>query len=129
MGRAAYLCNREKEPRPAGTSHRRRTSHSRRPVSAKVESGSIRRWRGWLRRLLADAPPADAGPSAHDRRLHAIAAISAALTRARDLETAARPLVEQVQALLGVEFAAVSVVDAEAAEARGVFARIGAEDA
>ena len=74
-------------------------------------------------------PAADATASAHDRRLRAIASISASLTRARDLETAARPLVEQVQALLGVEFAAVTVVDPDATEATGVLARQGDQDA
>jgi GAF domain-containing protein len=77
----------------------------------KTESGSQRGWRGWLRQLRAGRPADDVPRSAHDRRLEAIAAISTALTRARDLETAARPLVEQVQALLGVDFAAVTVVD------------------
>jgi PAS domain S-box-containing protein len=67
--------------------------------------------------------------SANDRRLEAIAAISAALTRARDLETAARPLVDQVQTLLGVDFAAVTVVDPDATRASGVLARFGDEDA
>ena len=82
-----------------------------------------------MRRLSTGAPAADATASAHDRRLRAIASISASLTRARDLETAARPLVEQVQALLGVEFAAVTVVDPDATEATGVLARQGDQDA
>jgi PAS domain S-box-containing protein len=94
-----------------------------------MEWGILRRWRGLLRHLANDAPAADAGRSAQDRRLQAIAAISAALTRARDLETAARPLVEQVQELVGVEFAAVTVVNAEGTEASGILARQGSADA
>jgi PAS domain S-box-containing protein len=97
-------------------------------VSTKTESGRHRGWRGWLRRLFG-VPAAEVDASPNDRRLEAIAAISAALTRARDLETAARPLVEQVQALLGVEFAAVTVVDPHSMEAAGILARLGDEDA
>ena len=98
-------------------------------MSTRTESGRHRGWRGWLRRLSRGVQAAGSDASAHDRRLEAIAAISAALTRARDLQSAARPLVEQVQALLGVEFAAVTVVDPGATEATGIYARHGDEDA
>src|SRR5438067_3218231 len=123
MGRTTYLCKAENAAAAKLDRNRSRAYHSQRPVSAKTESGPHQGRRGWLRRLLAGAPAADATPSAHDRRLEAIAAISAALTRARDLETAARPLVEQVQVLLDVQFAAVTVVDPEATEATGIYAR------
>ena len=86
-------------------------------------------WRTRLRLLVPGTPAGDDARTQHDRRLQAIAAISGALTRAHDLETAARPLVEQVQALLGVEFAAVTIVNPEASEATGVFARQGDADA
>src|SRR5437764_9969722 len=125
MGRATYLY----KPETKAACRRDRAYHSRRPVSTKTESGLNRGWRGWLRRLSTGAPAAGATASAHDRRLQPIAAISASLTRARDLETAARPLVEQVQALLDVEFAAVTVVDPDATEATGVLARQGDQDA
>jgi PAS domain S-box-containing protein len=95
----------------------------------KTESGSRQRWRGWLRQLRAGRPAPEVPRSTNDRRLEAIAAISAALTRARDLETASRPLVEQVQALLGVDFAAVTVVDPDATRASGILARLGNDDA
>jgi PAS domain S-box-containing protein len=98
-------------------------------VTVKTEAGSQQGWRGWLRQLRAGRPADDVPRSAHDRRLEAIAAISTALTRARDLETAARPLVEQVQALLGVDFAAVTVVDPDATRASGILARFGDDDA
>jgi PAS domain S-box-containing protein len=98
-------------------------------VSTRTEPGRHRGWRGWLRRLSSGVQAAGDTASARDRRLEAIAAISAALTRAGNLETAARPLVEQVQALLGVEFAAVTVVDPDAAEATGILARHRDEDA
>src|SRR5438067_7682296 len=129
MGRLTYLCKPENSRREKQASRPRRAYHSQRPVSNKTESDPQRGWGGRLRRLLLRAPSADAGRSAHDRRLQAIASISASLTRARDLETAARPLVEQVQALLGVEFAAVTVVDPDATEATGVLARQGDQDA
>jgi PAS domain S-box-containing protein len=76
------------------------------------------------RRLIPRRPTAARGSSSRDRELVAIAAIAGALTRAGDLETAAQPLVEQVLDLIGVEFAAVSIVDADAREATGVAARL-----
>ena len=91
--------------------------------------GSLQGWRGRLRQLRAGSPAVEPPPSANDRRLEAIAAISAALTRAHDLEAASRPLVDQVQALLAVDFAAVTVVDPDAERASGVLARFGDADA
>jgi PAS domain S-box-containing protein len=76
------------------------------------------------RRLIPHRAPAASAAPSRDRELGAIAAIAGALTRAGDLETAARPLVEQVLDLIGVEFAAVTIVDAEAGEAAGVVARL-----
>ncbi|HEY3922563.1 MAG TPA: GAF domain-containing protein [Gaiellaceae bacterium] len=83
------------------------------------------RFRRLLRRAQAQTPAV----SDRDRELGAIAAIASALTRAKDLETAARPLVEQVQSLLHVEFAAVTVVDPDTMQAVGVLARLGDADA
>jgi len=83
-----------------------------------------------LRRRVA-AQPGEArqtGPP-RERELAAIAAIAASLTRARNLEAAARPLVEQVQALLAVEFASVTIVNEEQTEGVGVLARLGDADA
>jgi uncharacterized membrane protein len=62
-----------------------------------MESETHRGWRGWWRRLVEGAADAGADAAEHDQRLEAIAAIATALARARDLETAARPLVEQVR--------------------------------
>src|SRR5437868_4037690 len=121
MGRATYLFNPENSARDA--------YHPQRPVSTTTESKSERGVRAWWRRLVGGSADADAGRAARDRRLEAIAAIGTALARARDLETASRPLVDQVQALLGVEFAAVTVVDPNATEARGILARHGDSDA
>src|SRR5262245_54750507 len=95
----------------------------------ETESGERQGWRGRLRQLRAARPAADVPRSADDRRPEAIAAIPAALTRARDRQAAARPLVDQVQTLLGVDFAAVTVVDPDATAASGVLARFGDEDA
>ena len=94
-----------------------------------IESVSRRGWRERAPGFLRRAHEAKPAPSDRDRELAAIAAIATALTRARDLETAARPLVEQVQSLLGVEFSAVTVVESSTMEARGVLARLGAADA
>ena len=54
---------------------------------------------------------AEARVSLRDRELEAVADISNALVRARTPVDAARPLVRQVTALLGVGFAGVVVVD------------------
>ena len=74
------------------------------------------------------AREAEALVTLRDRELGSLASISAALARARDLETAALPLIEQVQGLLGVEFCAVVLVDEDATTATGVRARLGHED-
>ena len=98
-------------------------------MSTNADSQPERGRRGWWRRLGRGGQNGAATFAAHDRTLQAIAAIASALARARDLETAARPLVDQVQTLLGVDFAAVTVVDSDAHEARGVLARLGEADA
>jgi PAS domain S-box-containing protein len=74
------------------------------------------------------ASDAKALVSLRDRELGALAAISGALARAGDLESAASPLVEQVQALLGVEFTAVVLVDEDATTATGVLGQLNGED-
>jgi PAS domain S-box-containing protein len=66
--------------------------------------------------------------SMRDREVEALGAISTRLARAGDLESAALPLVEQVQALLAVELAGVFLVNEEATEARGVLGRLEGED-
>ena len=60
--------------------------------------------------------------SLRDRELEAVAAISNALARARDPESAARPLVRQVRELLRVEFTGVVLVDDDGETAIGVLA-------
>jgi PAS domain S-box-containing protein len=67
--------------------------------------------------------------SLRDRELGALATIATALTRARDLESAALPLVEQVRDVLGVEFAAVALVDEEGKQAIGIVASFEGHDA
>ena len=58
-----------------------------------------------------------------DRELGAVAELSATLADATDAEGAARRLVDAVFALLGVEFAAVALIDTESRRARGLVAR------
>src|SRR5436305_1773017 len=128
MGRLTYLYKPESSPSRTDDSPCGRAYHLRRPVSTKIESGGDGGWRGRLRRLVGGRPHDVETPSSSSE-LAAIAAIARALTRARDLETAARPLVEQVQILLGVEFAAVTVVDPDRTEATGVLARLDDADA
>jgi PAS domain S-box-containing protein len=88
------------------------------------------RWReralltGGVRRVRE----AEARITLRDRELGSLASISAALARARDLETAALPLIEQVHALLSVQFCAVVLVDEGATTATGVLGRLGSED-
>jgi two-component system, OmpR family, phosphate regulon sensor histidine kinase PhoR len=88
------------------------------------------RWRE--RDLLAGgvrrARDAEALLTLRDREIGSLASISAALARAHDLETAALPLIEQVQALLAVEFCAVVLVDEDATTATGVLGRLGHDD-
>jgi PAS domain S-box-containing protein len=102
-------------------------------VAASVAAAGAFPALGWRERsrglLRRGAAPAETPHAPHERELAAIASISGALTRARDLESAARPLVRETQSLLGAEFVAVTVVDAERREATGVYARLGDEDA
>jgi len=90
----------------------------------------VLRWRdrglvvGGVRRLSE----AEERVSLRDRELSVVASISNALARARDPEGAARPLVRQVQELLGVDFAAVAVVDEDGETATGVYGRLGGKD-
>ena len=67
---------------------------------------------------------AEARVSIRDRELEAVANISNTLARARTPVDAARPLVRQVTALLGVGFAGVVVVDDEADGATGIYAEL-----
>ena len=67
--------------------------------------------------------------SVRDRELEAVAEISNALARARTPADAARPLVQQVTALLGVGFAGVVVVRGEGDSATGVYAELNGEPA
>jgi len=66
--------------------------------------------------------------SVRDRELEAVTALSNELAHARDAEGAARILLPKVQALLGVEFAALACIDERVERAWGVLALVeGAE--
>jgi PAS domain S-box-containing protein len=67
--------------------------------------------------------------SVRDRELEAVSEISNALARARTPADAARPLVRQVTALLGVDFAGVVVVSDDGEEGLGVYAELNGEAA
>jgi PAS domain S-box-containing protein len=67
--------------------------------------------------------------SLRDRELEAVTALSNELARARDAEAAARILLPKVQALLGVEFAALACIDERAEHAWGILALVEGEEA
>src|SRR5579862_8443721 len=128
MGRSTHLYKPENAPATPGGLPAEAVPFAG-PVSTKTESISPRSFGERVRRLLRRAQVHTPAGSARDRELGAIAAIASSLTRAKDLETAARPLVEQVQSLLDVVFSAVTVVDPDSMQAAGVLARLGEVDA
>jgi PAS domain S-box-containing protein len=71
---------------------------------------------------------AEARMSLRDRELEAVAAMSNALARAHDVEEAARPLIQRVRELIGVEFSGVVVVDEAATTALGVLADLDGDE-
>ena len=71
---------------------------------------------------------AEARMSLRDRELEAVAAMSNALARAHDVEEAARPLIQRVRELVGVEFSGVVVVDEAATTAVGVLADLDGDE-
>jgi PAS domain S-box-containing protein len=66
--------------------------------------------------------------SLRDRELEAVAAMSNALARTRDPVGVARPLVRQVRELLGVQFAAVVLVEDDGDTARGILGELDGRD-
>jgi PAS domain S-box-containing protein len=66
--------------------------------------------------------------SVRDRELEAVITTSTVLVRAADPEAVAQPLVAQVRALLGVDFAAVALVDQDASTATGVLGDLDGQD-
>jgi PAS domain S-box-containing protein len=61
--------------------------------------------------------------TARGRELEAVAAISDALARTNDPETAGRVLLDEVSAVFGVEFTALALIHAEQGDAQGLLAR------
>jgi PAS domain S-box-containing protein len=83
----------------------------------------VARWRE--RALVATAQrarEAEARTTIRDRELEAVSAISTALARTQDAEAAARLLLRHVLELVGVEFAALALVDEDLTEAVGFLA-------
>jgi two-component system phosphate regulon sensor histidine kinase PhoR len=66
--------------------------------------------------------------SVRGRELEAVAATADALARTNDPEAAGRVLLDQVGAVLGLEFTALALIDEEAGEARGLVARDEGKD-
>jgi PAS domain S-box-containing protein len=90
----------------------------------------LARWseRGMLTSRVRRVREAEELLSLRDRELGAVSAISNALTRAGDSESAARPLVRQVRQLLGVDFTAVALVNDARTEATGVLGELNGVD-
>ena len=57
------------------------------------------------------------------RELESLESISAAIARAGDVESVARVLLDEIAALIGVEFVGLALVDENMNEARGLLAR------
>jgi PAS domain S-box-containing protein len=83
----------------------------------------LARWRN--RALVATtqrAREAEARTTIRDRELEAVSAFSTALARTQDPEAAGRLLLRHVLELVGVEFAAIALVDEDSTEAVGFLA-------
>src|SRR5205814_2604112 len=63
-----------------------------------------------------------------ERELDTVAGLATSLARTQDSEAAGRALLDEVVALMGVEFAALALVDDEGREARGLVARSSTGD-
>ena len=77
----------------------------------------------WLRERHVGRARAARRSDEVDRELGAVAQLSASLADARDADQAARLLVDAVFTSIGVDFAAVALVDEQAQRARGLVAR------
>ncbi len=66
--------------------------------------------------------------SLRDRELDTVAGLANSLARTQDPASAGRALLDEVIDLLGVEFAALALVDEQGREAHGLVARTGGED-
>jgi PAS domain S-box-containing protein len=94
-------------------------------------AGVLARWRdrAFVVGGLGRAREAEANATSRDRKLEAVAEISASLGRARTAVDAARPLVRQVTSVFGVGFAGVVIVTDDGDEATGVYAELAGEPA
>ena len=88
-----------------------------------------------FRRRDEDEAPAPPHPDPGDRDprrdsdLEAVTSLSIALARGGDATAVARTLLEHVAGLLGVEFAAVAVIDEESRRAHGLYALENGQEA
>ncbi|MGN6431976.1 MAG: GAF domain-containing protein [Gaiellaceae bacterium] len=87
----------------------------------------------WAERaeLLSSGPRAREAEelvSTRGRELEAVAAISDALARTTDPEAAGRVLLDEVGSVLGIEFAALALIDEETGHATGLLARSEGRD-
>jgi len=90
----------------------------------------LARWdqRGSVILGAARAREAEELVSLRDRELDTVAGLASSLARTQEPEAAGRALLDEVVALMGVEFAALALVDDEGREARGLVARSSTGD-
>ncbi len=90
----------------------------------------IARWRDRFGVVTSGprAREAEARVVTRDRELEAIAAISNALARSDDPETAGRVLLDEVGSVLGLDFVALAVIAEDGTTARGLLARSRGEE-
>ena len=66
--------------------------------------------------------------SLRDRELDSVATLSRSLARSQDPASAGRVLLDEIESLLGIEFAALALISEDAREAYGLVARSGSGD-
>ena len=76
----------------------------------------------------ARAREAEQRVSLRERELDSVASLSRSLARTQDPASAGRALLDEIESLLGVEFAALALIDEDGREAHGLVARTANED-
>ena len=90
----------------------------------------LSRWRDRSNLLLSGARAREAEElvSLRDRELDAVAGLASSLARMQEPVAAGRALLDEIVALLGVEFAALALIGEDGREAHGLVARSGTQD-
>ena len=90
----------------------------------------LTRWRDRSEIVISGARAREAEElvSLRDRELDTVALLATSLARTHEPAEAGRALLDEVAALLNVDFAALALIDEDAREAHGLVARAGGED-